>query len=164
MSGRIRRIALSGIDAGASVSTFSLNIETSLLIPASAERVWDALTDQHAYAAWSPFVKDISGRLAVGEMVKVRVQAAGTRERSFNARVAALVPGQELRWRGFLVQPWILRAEHFFQLRKLSPAQTLLIHGEHFQGLAIPFARRFLERARGRFEEMNKALATRVGS
>jgi len=49
-------------------------LHSEIEINASAERVWDILTDFASYPQWNPFIRSISGELEVGERLEVRLE------------------------------------------------------------------------------------------
>src|SRR4051795_7694768 len=46
-------------------------VRTFVDIDATAERVWEVLTDLRAYAEWNPFITEAEGTIAAGERLSV---------------------------------------------------------------------------------------------
>jgi hypothetical protein len=72
--------------------------EASSVVAASPEAVWAVLTDGASWSAWDSGVDAVEGRIAPGEAIKIRSQAAprGT----FPVRVTAFEPSARLRFSG----------------------------------------------------------------
>lgn len=134
-------------------------IETQVTIAASAERVWALLMDFEHHPQWNPFIRHIEGRAEAGEKLRVEVQAPGGRSMSFAPRVLVAKTPEEFRWKGQFGVPGLFDGEHYFLLREDGDQKTLLIHGEWFSGLLVPFFRSQLDSStRSGFEAMNAAL------
>jgi hypothetical protein len=134
-------------------------IETQVAIAAPAEQIWTLLMDFARYPQWNPFIKHIEGRPELGQKLRVEVQPTGGRAMSFESQVLVVQVAQEFRWKGRFLIPGLFDGEHYFLLRKDGDHQTMLIHGEQFSGLLVPFFRSQLESGtRSGFVAMNHAL------
>lgn len=136
-------------------------IETTETIDAPPERVWQVLTDLDSYAEWNPFIIEGSGRVAVGEKLKLRMQPPGGRAMTFRPLVLESDPDRELRWRGRLLVPGIFDGEHWFRLTPDGEG-TRLEHGEAFTGLLPRFMGKVLKQSEAGFIELNTALKRRA--
>lgn len=120
------------------------------------------LTDFAAYPEWNPFIEKASGRVRVGERLRLRIRPPGGGAMAFAPVVLAAEPARELRWRGRVLVPGLFDGEHGFRLGAQGEG-TLLVHEERFSGVLVPFVRRMLETStRAGFEAMNQALRQRV--
>jgi uncharacterized protein YndB with AHSA1/START domain len=72
--------------------------EAGARIGASPEAVWAVLTDGAAWPAWDSGVEAVEGRIAAGETVRIRSQAAPGR--SFPVKVTTFDPPARLRFSG----------------------------------------------------------------
>jgi uncharacterized protein YndB with AHSA1/START domain len=72
--------------------------EAASEIAASPEKVWAVLSDGASWAAWDSGVDAVQGRIAPGETIKIRSQAAPGR--SFPVKVTAFEPPARLRFSG----------------------------------------------------------------
>ena len=72
--------------------------EATSTIAASAEAVWDVLVDGASWPAWDSGVDAVEGRIAMGETLKIRSQAAPGR--AFPVKVTAFAPPARLRFSG----------------------------------------------------------------
>src|SRR5437879_5998834 len=100
-------------------------IEAAIEISAPPSRVWAVLTDFARMPAWNPFITSISGNLAQGARLSVRIAAPGKFGMRFKPTVMSVRPERELRWLGHLVVPGIFDGEHYFLLEPMGESRTL---------------------------------------
>lgn len=74
-------------------------IHPEIEIKASAERVWQLLTDFVAFPQWNPFIHRTSGELKTGARLEVYIQPSGAKGMSFKPMALNVEPNRELRWR-----------------------------------------------------------------
>lgn len=138
-------------------------IETSVLINASAERVWNLLMDAPAYPEWNPFIQQLEGTLAKGETIKAKIQPPGKQAMIFKPIVLVCDTNKEFRWIGKLMIKGLFDGEHFFKLEAINAKQTKLIHGEQFSGLLTGILLAMIAKAtKEGFHQMNEALKARA--
>jgi len=138
-------------------------LHSQIDISASAERVWELLTDFASYPQWNPFIRHISGEPTTGERLKVRLEPPESRGITLRPKVLAAEPNHQLRWLGHLLVPGLLDAEHSFIIRALEEDRVRFVHTEAFRGLLVPLFARSLDNSTLRgFEEMNRALKERA--
>jgi len=141
-------------------------IETSLDIAAPPERVWDVLTDFRAWDEWNPVITRMRAVTSPGAPLSFTILASG-REMKIKCVMLKVEHGRELRWRGpsSPVLGYFVRGEHYLIVEPVSPKQSRIIHGERFDGVAVPLIwgrlEGDLERA---YSKMNGALKARVES
>ncbi len=139
-------------------------LHSEIEIAASAERVWDILTDFASYPQWNPFIRNISGQPTPGERLEVRLEPPGGRAMTFKPKVLNAEPNRELRWLGHLLVPGLFDGEHSFTIQPLEGNRVRFVQREAFKGLLVPLFARSLETNTQRgFEEMNRALKERAG-
>ena len=80
-------------------------LHSEIEIKASAERVWELLTDFASYPEWNPFIRQISGEPITGERLEVRIEPPGGRGMTFRPTVLNVEDNRELRWLGHLLVP-----------------------------------------------------------
>lgn len=135
---------------------YTLSTETT--IPRTPDQVWAVLTDFSSYSKWNPFVKNLTGKVSVGE--RIRVDLPGM---TFRPKVLVFKPSEEFRWLGNTFFKGVFDGEHFFRLTAKENGHTLLEHGEHFSGVLLWVfkASGMLEKTRTGFQKMNDALKER---
>ncbi|MFG2058388.1 SRPBCC family protein [Micromonospora sp. NPDC048930] len=137
-------------------------ITTEIEIEAAPAAVWAVLTDVAAYPEWNPFLREATGRLAVGERPTFRAHPPGSSPFSLKPRVLAMTPPHELRWIGRLLMPGVFDGEHTFTLTATSDGHTRLVQAERFTGILVPFTGRLLNNTQAGFVALNEALKKRV--
>ncbi len=138
-------------------------LRSQIEIQASAERVWQILTDFASFSQWNPFIRRASGNVGVGERLEVCIQPSGARGRTFRPTVVKAEPNRELRWLGRLLIPGIFDGEHIFSIEPLGTNRLRFVQREIFTGLLVPlFTRQLDTNVRRGFEEMNHALKVRA--
>jgi hypothetical protein len=145
------------------MSTNEICTETE--IAASAERVWQVLTDFPAYSQWNPVISEIRGEMKVGSWLVVRVPALGGISTRFRARILRVEPPRELRWLGRFVLSSLFAGEHALIIEPLGDSRVRFVQREVYTGV---LARAFLlimgANNRRAFERMNLALKARAES
>ena len=137
-------------------------IETQVDLPAVPLVVWEQLVDTEALGSWNPFITSLSGVLAVGERLKVRIAPVGGRPMTFKPRVTVVELGQRLEWLGTMGVPGLFDGRHSFTLAPVGNGHTRLVQAENFTGALVPLARSVLAKTKAGFEAMNEALLTRL--
>jgi hypothetical protein len=139
------------------------HIEVRTDIAAPAEQVWQVLTDFARYPEWNPFVRELTGEVAPGRAIEVKLALGGGKPMPISPVVVRFDAPVELRWRGKLLVPGIFDGEHSFAVEAIDSRRSRLIHAEQFSGILIPVFRRFAGQQTERaFEAMNLALKARV--
>lgn len=138
-------------------------LATEIMINASPQKVWAILTDFTSYPKWNPFIKSITGTVAVGETIKVRLEPPGASGMTLKPKVLVFNPVKEFRWIGHVLFPGLFDGEHRFELADNGDGTTTFRHCEKFKGILIPFFAKLLEvNTRNGFLEMNHALKERA--
>ncbi|MEM1356640.1 MAG: SRPBCC domain-containing protein [Bacteroidota bacterium] len=138
----------------------TFNITTSIVLPATPEKVWAVLTDFENYPNWNPFVTSAAGDWAAGNTVAITAGGMG-----FKPTVLKMKKAQELRWLGSLLFRGVFDGEHYFILRDQENGTTLLTHGEDFSGVLVSLFKSKLNKdTKAGFIAMNEALKERLAT
>jgi hypothetical protein len=136
---------------------------SQIKIEATAERVWEVLTDFSAYPAWNPFIVSAVGTAEVGSTLTLRMQPVEARAVTLKPTVLELAPGHRLRWRGRLWIRGIFDANHVFTIESQDDGGVTVSQVEEFTGLLVPFLAGSLDRhTLPAFVKMNDALKVRA--
>jgi len=135
-------------------------IRTEIEIEASAERVWNLLTDFAHFPEWNPFIRQVKGSASTGNRLTVTIQPPGGKSMTFKPHVLDAEPNRQLRWIGRVLIRGFFDGEHSFGIEPLGENRVRFTHRERFSGLFVPFFS--TGRSQQGFEEMNKALKTRA--
>jgi hypothetical protein len=134
-------------------------IVTATEINASAERVWELLTDFAAFPQWNPFVRKASGRVEEGAQLELFFQPPGKRGMTIRPVLLRVQPARELRWRGRLGASWLFQGEHVLLIEAVDRGRVRFVQREQFTGLLVPLLwRSFAPATHSGFQEMNRAL------
>jgi hypothetical protein len=138
-------------------------LRSEIEIEASAERVWQLLTDFAHFPQWNPFIRRASGNVKLGERLDVYMQPSGANGMTFRPTILNAEPNRELRWIGHLLIPGLFDGEHIFNIEPLGTNRVRFVQREIFTGLLVPlFAKRLDTDTQRGFEEMNQALKVRA--
>jgi hypothetical protein len=109
-------------------------------IAAPRSEVWRLLTDFDHYSDWNPFITDGSGRLGLGETLRLRYEPPDGDSSVRQPEIQILNPKRKMRWRSrHLHLPGVLDREQEFKLISLGPHRMrLIVHGR-WEGLLAPF-------------------------
>lgn len=134
-------------------------LRTEIDIEASAERVWQLLTDFAGFPKWNPFIRSAKGETVKGARLEVFLQPSGARGMTFRPMVLKAEPNRELRWLGHLLIPGLFDGEHIFTIQPIGENRVHFVQREIFRGLLVPLFMLGMDAdtLRG-FEEMNRAL------
>jgi len=138
-------------------------LDNAVEINASAERVWQLLTDFAQFPQWNPFIQRVSGEPIAGSRLDVTIQPSGTEATTIRPIVMKAEPNRELRWRGQWLTSGLLDDEHIFTIEPLETGRVRFTQREIFTGIFSSFAahRRNTDTRRG-FREMGQALKLRA--
>jgi hypothetical protein len=138
-------------------------LRAEIEIQASAERVWQLLTDFAKFPEWNPFIRWAKGEAKTGARLEVHIQPSGASGMTFKPIVLKAEPNHELRWLGRLLMPGLFDGEHIFTIETLGTARVRFTQREIFTGLLVPILANSLDtNTRRGFEEMNQALKVRA--
>lgn len=138
---------------------------TEITINATPVKVWAVLTDFENYPNWNPFVKSLTGEVAVGKQITVLIDPPGGNAMTFKPIILAFTPNKELRWLGKLLIKGLFDGEHKFELIANNDGTTRFIHSEQFSGLLIPLFSKMLDTVtKNGFNLLNEVIKERAES
>ncbi|MFA5835165.1 MAG: SRPBCC domain-containing protein [Bacteroidota bacterium] len=114
-------------------------IRTEILIQAPPEKVWAILTDFNRYAEWNPFIRSVTGEVAVGKEITILLAPPESSEMTFSPTILAFEPNKELRWLGHFWFTGLFDGEHTFELIDNGNGTTTFKQSEDFGGILVPF-------------------------
>ena len=112
---------------------------TTTIINATAQAVWDLLTDAAGYPQWNSTVEKVVGRIAAGE--KVTVYAKATPGRAFPLTVSEFEPPQRMVWSGGMPLGLFV-GRRTYPLTPQSGGRVAFAMREEFSGLLAPLITR----------------------
>jgi hypothetical protein len=134
-------------------------VVTDIIIDASAERVWQVLTDLPSYPTWNPVLRQVVGDLGIEQTLDVVRIGANGREVAERPTIVHYRPMRDIYWRVRLGLPGLLDVERGFKIERLGPEQVRFVHWEARSGLFAYLVRGASESdTRGQLDVMNLAL------
>lgn len=135
-------------------------IVTTIDIEASAETVWNLLTDLEQYKEWNPFIRESHGEARLGCRLTCRPEVIEGRIQTFHPLVTSVEKPKVFAWTGTIGFPWIAEGEHIFELIPLAENRVRHIHRMEYRGLLSPImgAGPISGKTRLGFIRMNEAL------
>lgn len=136
---------------------------TTFPIAASAEVVWDVLTDFARYPEWNPSLPSISGELQPGNTVSLTLAMPGRPSPKLKATFGDVEPGRRLTWHGNAGADWIFAGTREFLIDAQPDGSVHFTHVEDVRGLLFPLFRAVMGSAIQRHHEgLNVALTERA--
>ncbi|WP_341224948.1 SRPBCC domain-containing protein [uncultured Arcticibacterium sp.] len=137
----------------------AFEIKTEITINASPEKVWGILSNFEAYPSWNPFIKSISGQVAVGQKITVKIAPQNSSEMTFKPKVLTFAKNKELTWLGHLLFSGIFDGTHKFELLDHGNGTTTFNQSEIFKGILVPlFKSQLNKNTKHGFIAMNEKL------
>ncbi len=126
------------------------SFQTSTLIHAPAERIWQLLTEASQYTTWNTTVESIEGRIAPSETVTVRPRL--NPGRAFPVKVTEFVPPRTMVWTGGMPLG-LFRGQRTFTLKQNANGTTDFDMRETFSGLLSPLIERSIPDLQPAFDQ-----------
>ena len=114
-------------------SAFAMTCEVEIGILASAEIVWNLLSDAQGFSRWNSTVAGIEGHIREGERLKLRVPGTN---RTFTPTVSDVVPARCMTWSDGVAP--VFRGVRTFALRPRDDNTTDFVMAERFSGVVLP--------------------------
>ena len=102
-------------------------LRSEIEIEASAERVWQVLTNFATFPEWNPFIRMASGEIRTGQRLEVHMQPSGARGMTFRPKLLKVEPNREPRWIGHLWTPGLFDGEHAFTIESITPNRVRFV-------------------------------------
>lgn len=142
-----------------------MRIQTEIEINASAKTVWNVLTDFDAYSEWNPFIIEVSGSVAVGKQISIKLTPPDSNEMNFKPVVQIMDPESDFMWIGRLFFKGLFDGAHRFQIKEITANKIQFVHSEEFSGILVPILKKMVEGSTTQgFVQMNEAIKLRAES
>ncbi len=137
-------------------------LRTEIIIEASPEKVWNALTNLEKYPEWNPFICHAIGKAEAGKTVDIDFQP-DSKGLKLHCTVVTAEPNRELCWKYYFILPIVFRGEHSFTIEPIGDNQVRFIDKEIFNGWLVPLQAKDIDTNSKRgFEAMDRALKARA--
>ena len=132
-------------------------IKTEIVLRATPEEVWKALTSFEKYPEWNPFIISVKGKVELGSQLENTMLNNG-KEMVFRPIITKLEINHSFEWLGTAFGG-LFKGRHYFILEGVEGEQTKLSHGEKFTGLLSGVIMMVIKKdTLHNFQMMNKAL------
>lgn len=135
--------------------------EATSTIAASAEAVWAVLTDGASWPSWDSGVDAVDGKIAPGETIKIRSQAAPGR--AFPVKVTQFDPPAHLRFSGGMPLG-LFRGVRTYEVIQEAGGQAVFRMREEYTGPMLPLIWRSMPDLGPSFQRFASGLKQRVES
>lgn len=111
----------------------AFRIEHRIGVTASAEVIWDLISDLEGWSAWNPLYPEAGGKLAIGETLKLTEVLPGHPPRAIAPVVVDWEPRAQILWRhnaGFQS-----RSVRYLEIESLSETGCIFANGAFFHGM-----------------------------
>jgi len=135
--------------------------EATSTIAASAEAVWAVLVDGASWPSWDSGVDAVEGRIAMGEKLKIRSQAAPGR--AFPVEVTQFDPPARLRFSGGMPLG-LFRGVRTYEISGDAGGQVAFRMREEYSGPLLPLIWRSIPDLGPSFQRFAAGLKLRLES
>src|SRR5215212_11460324 len=111
---------------------------TAFPIEASAEAVWDVLTDFGSYSEWNPSLPSINGELRAGSTVSLTLGMPGRPSPKVKATLGEVSPARRLTWHGNAGADWLFAGDREFLIGQQPDGTVRFTHIEDIHGALFP--------------------------
>jgi hypothetical protein len=140
-----------------------MNITTSIIINATAEKVWRILTDFENYPQWNPFITSIAGEIKVGNSLQVTIAPPNGNTMKFKPTLLVANEQKVLKWEGKLLFKGLFDGEHQFEIIDNKNGTVTFVQSENFTGVFVPlFTKTININTKNGFVLMNEKLKERA--
>lgn len=108
-------------------------IQNRIGVRASAEAIWDVMTDFGNWHAWNPYETGLEGRLGFGTPLSLQEEFPEQPARAVSATIQEWEPCGQLLWaekRGFL-----FRSLRYYEIEPLEKNASIITNGIAFVGI-----------------------------
>ena len=138
----------------------AIDIQSEIRIATPPEVVWQVLTDFRRYGEWNDFVQRVEGVPERGARLTIVMDVGHGEPNRQKVTLVEVVPPETLAWTNTFLFKGLVTTEHYFELYREGPEETLLLQGMRSRGLIPALINNPLEDTfRVRMHEMNEALA-----
>jgi hypothetical protein len=96
--------------------------------------VWDVVHDLDRWREWNPLYPEVSGRIAFGETLKLKLALPDQPERELLATVMDWTPNEALHWRTSHLGG-LMRTVRYLEIEAMTETGCIFSNGEVFSGL-----------------------------
>lgn len=123
----------------------AFRIEHRIGVAASADTIWDLLSDLEGWSRWNPLYTQGAGRLAIGGTLNLTEAIPGRPARTLNPVVVDWEPRSQILWRS--KDGLMAHSVRYLEIEALSETGCIFANGAFFHGYLGEGAARRARRA-----------------
>jgi hypothetical protein len=120
-------------------------INTTVNIKASVEKVWSTFTNFSGYPGWNPFIISVEGQVALGNRIRITLSPPDSNKMIFKPKILIYKEKRELQWVGHLIFPGLFDGRHIFTIIDNGDNTVTFIQKEIFKGILVPLFSKMLD-------------------
>ena len=111
----------------------AFRIEHRIGVAASAEIVWELLSNVDGWPGWNPIYPKAGGRLAIGGTLNLTEALPGRPQRAIQPVIVDWEPNSQILWRS--ADGFMSRSVRYLEIEALSETGCIFANGAFFHGL-----------------------------
>ena len=137
---------------------------TTFPVAASADRVWDVISDFDSWSEWNPSVPSIKGELAAGSTCAVKLVMPGRPSVNVTVTLTDVDPGRRFAWHGNIAHDRFFAGDRSLDIEPQADGTVLVTHTEEVTGAFFPVFRTLMGRAtiQAHHDHLNTGLKERA--
>lgn len=112
-------------------------IEHRIGVKASADVIWEIISDLESWAEWNPLYPKASGVLRIGAPLELILALPGKPSRPIRPTVLDWVPREQIHWKDS-VMGGIVNTVRYIEIEALSETGCVFSNGEIYVGMLAP--------------------------
>ncbi|WP_183095376.1 SRPBCC domain-containing protein [Nocardioides stalactiti] len=111
---------------------------TTFPVAASADRVWEVISDFDGWAEWNPSVPSIKGELKAGSTCAVKLVMPGRPSVNVKVTLVEVDPGRRFAWHGNIAHDRFFAGDRSLEIEPRADGTCLVTHTEEVTGVFFP--------------------------
>jgi hypothetical protein len=110
----------------------AFRIEHRIGVAASADTIWDILSDLEGWSRWNPLYPQAGGRLAIGGVLNLTEAFPEAAPRTIQPVIVDWEPASQILWRS--AEGFMSRSVRYLEIEALSETGCIFANGAFFHG------------------------------
>ena len=112
-------------------------IEHRVGVQASAETIWQVISDLPGWSLWNPLYPKASGEIRIGGVLNLTLALPGQAPREIQPVVLEWVPNEQLHWK-LTLMGGLVKTVRYIEIEQLAETSCIVANGEIFGGWMGP--------------------------
>ena len=135
----------------------AFRIEHRIGVAASADTIWDILSDLEGWSRWNPLYPQAGGKLSIGGTLTLTEALPDAAPRSIQPVIVDWEPASQILWRS--ADGLMARSVRYLEIEALSETGCIFANGAFFHGfLGEQAAKRARRSIQGGYNALGEAL------